>query len=238
MGKIDIVIPTYNRADKLKKCLDSIIKQTYENWEVLVFVNGTEFKTFEFLNDIEDLRINYFTNNDNYVVNTWNNYFYNFFNARQPDYVALLVDDVELYEDCLYNAIDCFKSTFGESTDGVLGLAQECPGHPEYTFKWYGQVLIGNSFIQRYKEVNYRVCCPQYTHFYQDEETYLFANELNKFVNCEKAKLKHYHPGFIKTNYDEAHYNCRGKVKKKDDIMYEKRRKANYIWGKTWQIIV
>lgn len=38
---ISIVIPVYNQADKLKKCLDSIIGQTYDNYEIIVVNDGS-----------------------------------------------------------------------------------------------------------------------------------------------------------------------------------------------------
>ena len=31
-----IIIPTYNSEKTIKRCLDSIIEQTFSNWEVLV----------------------------------------------------------------------------------------------------------------------------------------------------------------------------------------------------------
>ena len=39
--KISIVIPTYNRACELDRCLDSLLKQTYKNFEVLVCDDGS-----------------------------------------------------------------------------------------------------------------------------------------------------------------------------------------------------
>ena len=36
---VSIVIPTYNRASDLKRALNSVKQQTYENWECLVIDN-------------------------------------------------------------------------------------------------------------------------------------------------------------------------------------------------------
>ena len=38
---VSIIIPTYNRADLLGETLDSILAQTYKNWEVLVIDDGS-----------------------------------------------------------------------------------------------------------------------------------------------------------------------------------------------------
>lgn len=36
MELISIVIPTYNRKEMLKKCISSILSQTYTNWEIII----------------------------------------------------------------------------------------------------------------------------------------------------------------------------------------------------------
>jgi glycosyltransferase involved in cell wall biosynthesis len=36
-----VIIPTYNRADKLRKCLDSLVNQTFKELEVLVCDDGS-----------------------------------------------------------------------------------------------------------------------------------------------------------------------------------------------------
>ncbi len=234
--KIDIVVPTYNRPEKLKRCLDSIIKQSYKDWECLVVINGNDDETPKMLDKIKDSRIWYKTRGWNsYVIGAWNYYFEKFFTKRNKDAIMWIVDDVELKENCLENAIITMKGAFPD-TDGVVGLHQECPDHPEYTFKWYGQVLLGKKFIERYKDVNYKVCCEAYRHFYQDEEMHMFASSLGRFWNCEEAQLIHYHPSFIKTNIDEAHNKVRFDIKKNDLKVYTERRKKGLVWGKTWEI--
>lgn len=45
--KVSIVIPTYNRRMSLKGCLDSLIKQTYRNFEVIVVDGGSTDSTRE-----------------------------------------------------------------------------------------------------------------------------------------------------------------------------------------------
>lgn len=41
MHKVSIVIPTYNRADLLPYTLDSLLAQTYDNWEAIVMDNAS-----------------------------------------------------------------------------------------------------------------------------------------------------------------------------------------------------
>jgi Glycosyltransferases involved in cell wall biogenesis len=48
---ISIIIPTYNRSDKLKKCLDSALSQDYphDKFEVIVVDDGSSDETLEVL---------------------------------------------------------------------------------------------------------------------------------------------------------------------------------------------
>ena len=38
--KVSIIIPVYNGEKTLKQCLNSIVKQTYKNYEVIVIDNN------------------------------------------------------------------------------------------------------------------------------------------------------------------------------------------------------
>ena len=52
-----IIIPTYNHAQYINRCLDSVITQTYSNWEVIVVNNYSEDNTIELVNNYLDERI-------------------------------------------------------------------------------------------------------------------------------------------------------------------------------------
>ena len=44
---ISIIVPVFNAEKFLKSCLDSIISQTYENWEAILIDDGSTDKSFE-----------------------------------------------------------------------------------------------------------------------------------------------------------------------------------------------
>ena len=44
---VSIVVPTYNHSIYLKRALESIINQTYENWEVIVIDNHSTDNTLK-----------------------------------------------------------------------------------------------------------------------------------------------------------------------------------------------
>ncbi len=54
---ISIVIPTYNRADLIGKAIQSILDQTYKNWELIVVDNYSDDNTREVIDSFKDDRI-------------------------------------------------------------------------------------------------------------------------------------------------------------------------------------
>ena len=63
-----IVIPTYNHAHLLRRCLDSIVFQTYSNWEVIVVNNFSEDNTIEVVESYNDSRIHLINNSNNGII--------------------------------------------------------------------------------------------------------------------------------------------------------------------------
>ncbi|MBE9208706.1 glycosyltransferase family 2 protein [Nostoc sp. LEGE 06077] len=48
--EISIILCTYNRAKYLKRCIDSIINQTFKDWELIVVDDGSIDNTFDIVN--------------------------------------------------------------------------------------------------------------------------------------------------------------------------------------------
>lgn len=55
--KISIIIPTYNGEKYIRETIESVITQTWQNWELIIMDDGSEDNTCEIISAIEDTRI-------------------------------------------------------------------------------------------------------------------------------------------------------------------------------------
>lgn len=57
---VSIILPTYNRAEYLSKSIGSAISQTYQNWELLIWDDGSTDQTEMVVRSFSDDRIRYY----------------------------------------------------------------------------------------------------------------------------------------------------------------------------------
>lgn len=93
MLKFSVLIPTRNRLEYLKYAISSVMKQDYDNWEVIISDNYSEDDIEGYVQLLGDERIKYFrTSAFVPVTDNWNNAL----EKSTGDYVIMLGDD-----DCL-----------------------------------------------------------------------------------------------------------------------------------------
>jgi glycosyltransferase involved in cell wall biosynthesis len=94
MPKISVIIPTYNRADLVSRAIESVIDQTYQDWELLVVDDGSTDNTKEVVEKFvkKDSRIKYFLQSNQGASSARN---FGIKNSR-GDFVAFLDSD-DLY---------------------------------------------------------------------------------------------------------------------------------------------
>ena len=64
-GLVSIIMPSYNTALYIKKSIESVLAQTYTNWELIIVDDCSTDNTDEVLSEIHDDRIKYFKNEKN-----------------------------------------------------------------------------------------------------------------------------------------------------------------------------
>ena len=63
---ITVYIPTHNRSILLKRAVDSVLRQTYENFEIIICDDGSSDNTADYLVDLasRDHRVKFIRNNE------------------------------------------------------------------------------------------------------------------------------------------------------------------------------
>lgn len=51
MDKMSIIVPCYNVQDYLEECVESIVNQTYLNWELILVDDGSKDLTSQICDD-------------------------------------------------------------------------------------------------------------------------------------------------------------------------------------------
>lgn len=62
---VSIIIPTYNRMDKLKKSVNSVLEQTYSYFEIIIIDDASTDQTEAMVKSFSDTRIRYIKNKKN-----------------------------------------------------------------------------------------------------------------------------------------------------------------------------
>lgn len=57
MNKVSIIVPIYNAEKTIKRCIDSILRQTYKNFELLLINDGSKDQSLNIVNEYKDKRI-------------------------------------------------------------------------------------------------------------------------------------------------------------------------------------
>lgn len=97
---ISVIIPCYNSERTISRCLESVINQTYENFEVILINDGSNDNTDGIINKyLGDKRIRYYKNENQGIGKTRN------FGIKKAlgDYITFLDSDDYLDKDALKN---------------------------------------------------------------------------------------------------------------------------------------
>ncbi len=100
-----IVTATYNRAHLLPRAINSVLNQSYQNFEFIIIDDGSSDNTEEVIRAFKDERIIYCKYKQNKGLSVvWNKGL----DLARGDYVAILDDDDELLPEALETAVNKF----------------------------------------------------------------------------------------------------------------------------------
>lgn len=157
---VSVIMPTYNSAKTIARSVQSVLNQTYENWELIVIDNNSYDDTIKIIESYDDPRISvYYNDNKGIIANSRN------FGIRKArgEWIAFLDSDdlwtntklsicMSLSEthDLVYHRLQKFKITSHNSlvTFGVT-VIKNLEQYPEEVLKKNGPCLTTSSIIVR-----------------------------------------------------------------------------------------
>lgn len=106
---VSIILPTYNRASVLGVCIESVLNQSYTNWELLISDDCSTDNTIVVIKDylIRDSRINGTTNEYNLGLPRNRN---KALSVAKGQLVFFIEDDLVLHQDCLEILVSTYNS--------------------------------------------------------------------------------------------------------------------------------
>lgn len=217
MNKIDVIIATRNRYNKLMGVIGSIPGQEDG---VPIHINVAcdgDIDTYNKIRDHERIKNLIYTSEQMGAV-----YCRNELSKDCECHVLYATDDIIFKPGAIRFALRKLYECFPDD-DGVVGFRQE--GNKKFSKSGVG--LIGSKFMKRFPDK--KIFYPKYFHF-AAQEILALAEKYNKFAFCESAVVIHLNP-FIKNEYmDKTHIDARIH-KDRDHRMSIARQKAGEIWG-------
>lgn len=119
MSRVTVFMPVFNMERFLKEAVDSILNQTYRDFELLIIDDGSTDNSLKILNEYNDSRIRLFVNEENIGLTETRN---RGFKLCNTEYIAFMdADDIAPLER-LEKEIDYLDKH--QEIDGVGGYAQ------------------------------------------------------------------------------------------------------------------
>lgn len=130
MTAVSVVIPTYNRAAALPRAIDSVLEQTFENFELIVVDDASTDETPEVVESYDDDRISYRRHDQNRGANAARN---TGIKCAVGEFISFLDSDDEFHREHLERAVERLQNSpdrcagvytsFKKVNDGLLDLS-------------------------------------------------------------------------------------------------------------------
>jgi glycosyltransferase involved in cell wall biosynthesis len=144
---VSVVIPTYNHAKLLKKALDSVMAQTFEDWEAIVVNNFSADNTIEVVNSFADPRIKILNFSNNGVIAASRNHG---LKEATGDFIAFLDSDDIWYPSKLQKCVEQASAGYQFICHGELWINSDLTQRP---------VMYGPVSNATYKRLLFRGNC-------------------------------------------------------------------------------
>lgn len=205
--KFSVLLPTRNRLDLLSYAIETVKRQDYSDWEIIVSDNYSEEDIASYVQSLNDPRIKYFrTDKFIPVTDNWNNAL----DMSDGDYIIMLGDDdclMQGYFSTMKKSIEDFDSPDFIYTSAFLyAYPGVMPGFPVGFLRSYSQGKIFKSaqepfWLEKteseslvYNSLNFRI------RFYYNMQFSLVSRKLvNEMANYGKFYQSPY-PDYYASN--------------------------------------
>lgn len=172
---ISIIIPTFNRAHLIGETLDSILQQTYTNWECIVVDDGSTDLTDVLLDEYckKDSRFQYHHRplDRPKGANTCRNYG---FQLSKGDYIKWFDSDDLFYENTVEQIINCFDKISVLNISSIKYITLDGCLIPKK------HVYISNNIIEDYLigKITYYTFIPTWKRSFLEQQKCLFDESI------------------------------------------------------------
>lgn len=172
---ITIIIPTYNRSDVIGETLNSILVQTYTNWECIVIDDGSTDNTAEVLSDYisKDKRFRYYKRPAKKLKGPCSCRNYGF--EKSTGAYINFFDSDDLYKP---QALEKWMSHFNDGVDAVVSKVEMIHFNSHKVSKVYN--IASNNLIEDFfvGSINFFVCGPLWRRSFLEKQKVLFNEQI------------------------------------------------------------
>jgi glycosyltransferase involved in cell wall biosynthesis len=121
---VSVVTPVYNNGDYLAECIESVLNQTYQNFEYIIVNNCSKDRTLEIARQYEksDSRIRVHDNDEFLAVIANHNHAFNMI-SQAAKYCKVVSGDDFIFPECLMKMVELAEANPSISMVGSYSLA-------------------------------------------------------------------------------------------------------------------
>lgn len=200
MKKVSIIVPVYNAEKHIKRCVDSVINQTYKNIELILFDDGSSDSSIELLKEYEREYgfVKVYSHQNSGVAITRNEAL-----DKTTGYYIMYVDNDDYIDN---DYIEKFVSKIEEtSSDIVVGGYKRVNKDKKIMFQYTPQnddwqkYIVVAPWAKIYKRDVLTKCNAKFLNYYIGEDVYFSLNLYSQNLKISYFKYNGYN-WFFNTN--------------------------------------
>lgn len=172
---VSIIIPTYNRGHLINETLDSILVQTYTNWECIIIDDGSTDNTKDIICNYckTDYRFKYYSRPKDKLngPSSCRNFG---FEKSKGDYIQWFDSD-DLY---IFDSLEIYTNHISKNIDAVVAKLEKIDF--KTGIKRNENNIISQNIIEDYftEKISFYVCGPLWSRSFLEKQTKLFDENI------------------------------------------------------------